>query len=57
MVSLKVAVINRDVCRFDKCNHECQRFCPPQISGKKVVEFGSDGYPTIDEVLCIGCGI
>jgi len=57
MVSLKVAVINRDVCRFDKCNHECQRFCPPQISGKKVVEFGADGYPTIDEVLCIGCGI
>ena len=57
MVSLKVAVINRDVCRFDKCNHECQIFCPPQISGKKVVEFGSDGYPTIDEVLCIGCGI
>ncbi|MDP8023726.1 MAG: ribosome biogenesis/translation initiation ATPase RLI [Conexivisphaerales archaeon] len=57
MVSLKVAVINKDVCRFDKCNHECQRFCPPQISGKKVVEFGPDGYPTIDEVLCIGCGI
>ncbi len=54
---LKVAVIDRDVCRFDKCNHECQRFCPPQISGQKVVEFGEDGYPVISETLCIGCGI
>lgn len=57
MTSLKVAVIDRDSCRFDKCNHECQRFCPPQISGKKVVEFGEDGYPVINEALCIGCGI
>ncbi|MGC8569219.1 MAG: ribosome biogenesis/translation initiation ATPase RLI [Nitrososphaeria archaeon] len=57
MPALKVAVIDRDSCRFDKCNHECQRFCPPQISGKKVVVFGEDGYPVIDEVLCIGCGI
>ncbi len=57
MKGLKVAVIDREVCRFDKCNHECQRFCPPQISGEKVVEFGEDGYPTISESLCIGCGI
>lgn len=54
---LKVAVVDREACRFDKCNHECQRFCPPQISGQKVVEFGEDGYPIISEALCIGCGI
>ena len=57
MKGLKVAVIDRDLCRFDKCSHECQRFCPPQISGERVVEFGEDGYPTISEPLCIGCGI
>ncbi|MEM0123725.1 MAG: ribosome biogenesis/translation initiation ATPase RLI [Conexivisphaerales archaeon] len=57
MKGLKVAIIDREICRFDKCNHECQRFCPPQISGEKVVEFGDDGYPTISETLCIGCGI
>ncbi|MCL4343585.1 MAG: ribosome biogenesis/translation initiation ATPase RLI [Thaumarchaeota archaeon] len=57
MKGLKVAIIDREICRFDKCSHECQRFCPPQISGEKVVEFGEDGYPTINETLCIGCGI
>jgi len=57
MKGLKVAIIDREICRFDKCSHECQRFCPPQISGEKVVEFGDDGYPTINETLCIGCGI
>ena len=50
-------MLDRDRCRFRKCSHECQRFCPPQIMGEKVVEFGEDGYPVINESLCIGCGI
>lgn len=53
----RVAVLDRDRCRFKKCSHECQRFCPPQIMGEKVVEFGQDGYPVINESLCMGCGI
>jgi len=57
MQSTRVAVIDRDICKPTKCNHECQRFCPPQISGEKVIEFGADSYPVISESLCIGCGI
>lgn len=53
----RVAVLHRDRCKFKKCNHECQRFCPPQIMGGKVIEFGEDGYPVINESTCIGCGI
>ena len=57
LVKLRIAVLDRDKCRFRKCSHECQRFCPPQIMGEKVVLFGEDGYPVINESLCVGCGI
>lgn len=53
---LRVAVIDRDICNPDKCNHECQRFCPPVKMGIMAVEF-REGIPYINEPLCIGCGI
>ncbi len=53
----RIAVIDRELCHPKRCGHECQRFCPPQLTGHKVVEFGEDGYPTINESLCIGCNI
>jgi ATP-binding cassette subfamily E protein 1 len=53
----RIAVIDRELCLPKKCGHECQRFCPPQTTGHKVVEFGDDGYPVINESLCIGCNI
>ena len=53
---LRVAVIDRDICNPDKCNHECQRFCPPVKMGIMAVEF-KEGIPYINEPLCIGCGI
>lgn len=50
--------MERDACNFKKCGHECQKFCPPELMGEKVIEFTDpEGYPVIDEVLCIGCGI
>ncbi len=53
----RVAVLDRDLCNFKKCQHECQRFCPPQMMGESVIEFGEDGYPVINENTCIGCSI
>jgi ATP-binding cassette subfamily E protein 1 len=54
----RIAVLERDACNFKKCGHECQKFCPPELMGEKVIEFTDpEGYPVIDEVLCIGCGI
>ncbi len=53
----RIAVLDREKCMPRKCNHECQRFCPPQLTGHKVIEFDEDGYPVINESLCIGCNI
>ena len=54
----RIAVLERDTCNFKKCGHECQKFCPPELMGEKVIEFTDpEGYPVIDEILCIGCGI
>jgi ATP-binding cassette subfamily E protein 1 len=54
----RIAVLERDACNFKKCGHECHKFCPPELMGDKVIEFiDPEGYPVIDEVLCIGCGI
>lgn len=54
---MHIAVIIEDLCHPKKCQHECQYYCPPQRMGEKVVEFGENGFPTISEKLCIGCGI
>jgi ATP-binding cassette subfamily E protein 1 len=57
-VQHRIAVLERDACNFKKCGHECQKFCPPELMGEKVIEFTDpEGYPVIDEILCIGCGI
>jgi ATP-binding cassette subfamily E protein 1 len=56
---LRVAVINYDFCKPDKCNLECIRFCPINRSGSKAIELSESvkGKPVIYEETCIGCGI
>lgn len=53
----RIAVIDRDKCRFKDCNKECYNFCPEVRMGSKVIEFTEKGYPVINEILCTGCGI
>jgi len=54
----RIAVVDRDLCRIDKCNRECLRFCPLVKGGKKVIWIDeSSRKPVISELLCIGCGI
>jgi ATP-binding cassette subfamily E protein 1 len=53
---IRVAVIDRDLCKPDKCAHECQTFCPVVRMGLPAVEF-KDDKPYINEDLCNGCGI
>ncbi|HDD66090.1 MAG TPA: ribosome biogenesis/translation initiation ATPase RLI, partial [Nitrososphaeria archaeon] len=55
--ALRVAVVDRDRCDPKKCGRECYRFCPPVRSGREVIKFDEEGYPTIMEPLCLGCGI
>ncbi len=55
---MRIAVVDKDLCRPDKCNLECLRFCPLNRSGKKCIELGDSGKRAIiHEEVCVGCGI
>lgn len=56
---VRIAVIDYDLCRPDKCNLECVRFCPINRSGSKAIELSESrkGKPVIYELVCVGCGI
>ncbi len=56
---MRVAVINYDYCKPDKCNLECINFCPINRTGGKAIELSDivKGKPVIYEDTCIGCGI
>ncbi len=54
---MRIAVIDRDKCRPEKCGLLCARVCPVNKSGMDPAIRVEDGYPIIVEELCIGCGI
>jgi len=54
---MRIAVLIKDRCQPKKCNHECHSFCPRVRMGDETVVIGKKGFPTISEVLCVGCGI
>ena len=55
---MRIAVVNRELCRPRKCQHECVRFCPINRGGSKCVWLDEeDGKARISEPLCVGCGI
>lgn len=57
-MTVRVAVIDRDVCIRRKCGYVCAKVCPPNRMGDEciVVEKETD-FPAISEPLCIGCGL
>ena len=34
----RIAILDQDKCRPEKCSKECIKSCPPQKSGKQVIE-------------------
>ena len=54
---MRLAVINKDLCKSTKCSLECVNTCPINRAGNKCVYIGEDKFSKIDEELCIGCGI
>jgi len=54
---MRLAVIDPEKCKPQKCNKECQHFCPRVRSGDETVTFGEDLKAIISEELCVGCGI
>jgi len=55
---MRIAVIDRQKCRPDKCDLICLRVCPLNKAGKKCIELDeASGKPVINEEICIGCGL
>ncbi|MET1101283.1 MAG: ribosome biogenesis/translation initiation ATPase RLI [Pyrodictiaceae archaeon] len=53
---VRIAVIDKELCRPSKCGQECIRFCPVNRTGGKAIEMKGK-VPVIYEETCIGCGI
>ncbi|HNV00996.1 MAG TPA: ribosome biogenesis/translation initiation ATPase RLI [archaeon] len=54
----RIAVINYDVCNFEKCgNYLCEKVCPVNRTGKKCITHENLQKPIISEEQCIGCEI
>jgi ATP-binding cassette subfamily E protein 1 len=52
---VRIAVVERALCKPDKCNQECVRACPVNRAGSKCVWVDSElKRAVIDERLCIG---
>ena len=56
-MTVRIAIVDRDYCKSDKCNFECNRFCPIVRAGNEIVWLDESGKAVIDEQGCIGCGI
>ncbi|HKZ64574.1 MAG TPA: ribosome biogenesis/translation initiation ATPase RLI [Thermoplasmata archaeon] len=55
---MRIAVVFKDRCQPNRCNHECMAFCPPQRTGTEVIWIDPEtGKAAISEETCISCGI
>jgi ATP-binding cassette, sub-family E, member 1 len=56
-VTGRIAIVNAEKCKPKKCNHQCSRYCPVNMTGKVCVTANREiKKAEISEVLCIGCG-
>jgi len=53
---LRVAVVDKERCRSDKCDLVCIRFCPMVRSRREAIRL-EEGKAYVAESLCSGCGI
>ncbi len=51
----RIAIVDKEKCKPERCNKECKTFCPVEKSGKEVITI--ERKAKINESLCIGCGI
>lgn len=59
---MRIAVLNKDRCKPDKCSpfgeKPCIKYCPKVRTGEKTIELSPEGTNVvITENLCSGCGI
>ena len=51
----RIAIIDPNKCKPDKCNKECKKKCPVNYSGKECIVVAK--VAKINENMCTGCGI
>jgi ATP-binding cassette subfamily E protein 1 len=54
---LRVAVVDKERCRSDKCDQVCIRFCPMVRTRREAIRLDEAGKAYIAELICSGCGI
>ncbi|XP_057448837.1 ABC transporter E family member 2-like [Lotus japonicus] len=56
--STRIAIVNNDRCKPNKCRQECKKSCPVVRTGKRCIEVSATSkIADISEDMCIGCGI
>jgi len=54
----RIAIVNADKCKPNKCQQECKKSCPVNANQQICIEVKkTDKQAYISETLCIGCGI
>ena len=54
---MRVAVVDKEKCKPDKCDEVCVRFCPMVRTRREAIRMGDDGKAYVAEMICSGCGI
>jgi ATP-binding cassette subfamily E protein 1 len=54
MISKRLAIVDPDKCRPNKCNKECKKICVVERIGKRCIDI--EEVAKISEITCIGCG-
>ena len=44
----RIAIVDKEKCKPDKCSKECMKYCPPQRSGKHVIDIEDIGKSVSD---------
>ena len=53
----RIAIIDKELCNFKKCQYPCMKACPKNRSGEKCISVGAEGFPAVEEGICMGCGL
>ena len=54
---MRVAVVDKERCKPEKCDLVCIRFCPMVRTRREAIRVGDDGKAYVAEMICSGCGI
>ncbi len=55
---VRIASINKELCKKDKCGYLCKRVCPINRKDEEcIIVDQKTAFPIINEDLCIGCGL